>query len=60
MTANKAQYAISTFCQFMEILRSWFYGSLACQPVRDQRQANREARDLEFLPKIKTFFKVPL
>ncbi len=57
ITAHKAQYAVSTFCRLLEISRGWFYGFLASQPVRDQRQADREARDLEVLPKIKTFFK---
>ena len=57
ITAHKSQYAVSTFCRLLEISRGWFYGFLASQPVRDQRQADREARDLEVLPMIKTFFK---
>jgi putative transposase len=53
ITAHKTQYAVPTFCRLLEISRGWFYGFLASQPVRDQRQADREARDLEVLPKIK-------
>jgi len=56
--AHKAQYAVSILCRLLEISRGWFYGFPASQPARDQRQANREARDQELLPKIKTFFKV--
>ena len=57
VTAHKAQYAVSTLCRVLEISRGWFYGFLASQPARDQRKADRDARDLELLPKIKTFFK---
>jgi transposase InsO family protein len=57
VTAQKAQYAVSTLCRLLEISRGWFYGFLTSQPARDQRQADREARDLEVLPKIKIFFK---
>ena len=57
ITAQKAQYAVSTLCRLLEISRGWFYGFLTSQPARDQRQADREARDLEILPKIKIFFK---
>lgn len=39
------------------LCRGWFYGFLASQAARDQRQVDRNARDLELLPKIKTFFK---
>ena len=49
---------VSTLCRLLEISRGWFYGFLASQPARDQRQVNREARDQELLPKIKTFFRV--
>jgi putative transposase len=55
--AHKAQYWVSTLCRLLEISRGWFYGFQASQPARDQRQADREARDLEVLPKIRTFFK---
>ncbi|WP_051067987.1 IS3 family transposase [Octadecabacter antarcticus] len=58
ITAHKAQYAVSILCRLLEISRGWFYGFPASQPARDQRQVNREARDQELLPKIKTFFKV--
>ena len=57
ITAHKAQYAVSTLCRVLQMSRGWFYGFLASQPVRDQRQSNRDARDLELLPKIRTFFK---
>ena len=57
ITAQKAQYAVSTLCRLLEISRGWFYGFLTSQPARDQHQADREARDLEILPKIKIFFK---
>ena len=57
VTAHKAQYAVSTLCRVLGISRGWFYGFLAAQPARDQRKADRDARDLELLPKIKTFFK---
>lgn len=57
VTAYKAQYAVSTLSRVLEISRGWFYGFLASQPVRDQRKADRDARDLELLPKIQTFFK---
>ncbi len=57
VTAHKAQYAVSTLCRVMEISRGWLYGFRASQPARDQRKADRSARDLELLPKIKTFFK---
>jgi putative transposase len=57
VTAHKAQYAVSTLCRVLEISRGWFYGFLASQPARDQRKADRDARDRELLPKIKTFFK---
>ncbi len=60
VTAHKAQYAVSTLCRVLEISRGWFYGFLATQPARDQRKADRDARDardLDLLPKIETFFK---
>ncbi|WP_408634946.1 IS3 family transposase [Octadecabacter antarcticus] len=57
MTAQKAQYAVSTLCRLLELSRRWFYGFLTSQPARDQRQADREEWDLEVLPKIKIFFK---
>ena len=57
ITARKAQYAVSTLCRLLEVSRGWFYGFRASQPTRDQRQADREARDEELLPKIKFFFK---
>ena len=57
ITARKAQYAVSTLCRLLEVSRGWFYGFRASQPTRDQRQADREARDEELLPKIKIFFK---
>ena len=57
VTAHKARYAVSTLCRVPGISRGWFYGFLASQPARDQRQADRDARDLELLPGIKTFFK---
>ena len=58
VTAHKAQYAVSILCRLLEISRGWFYGLPASQPARDQRQANRDARDQALLPKIKTFFKL--
>jgi len=57
ITARKAQYSVSTLCRLLEISRGWFYGFSASQTVRDQRQTDRDARDQELLPKIKTFFK---
>ena len=57
ITAHKAQYAVSTLCRLLEISRGWFYGFPASQPDRNQRQADRETRDLELLPKIRAFFK---
>ena len=57
ITAHKIHYAVSTLCRVLEICRGWFYGFLASQAARDQRQVDRNARDLELLPKIKTFFK---
>ena len=57
VTAHKARYAVSTLCGVPGISRGWFYGFLASQPARDQRQADRDARDPELLPGIKTFFK---
>ena len=57
VTAHKAQYAVSILCRLLEISRGWFFGFPASQPARDQRQANRDARDQALLPKIKTFFK---
>ena len=57
ISAQKAQYAVSTLCRLLELSRGWFYGFLTSQPARDQRQADREERDLEVLPKIKIFFK---
>jgi len=57
VTAHKAQYAVSTLCRVLEISRGWFYGFLASQPARDQRRADRDAQDLELLPKIMNFFK---
>lgn len=57
VTAHKAQYAVSTLCRVLKISRSWFYGFWASQPARHQRNADRDAPDLELLPKIKTFFK---
>ena len=45
------------FAGFSGISRGWFYGFLASQPARDQRQADRDARDPELLPGIRTFFK---
>ena len=57
VTAHKAQYAVSTLCRHLKISRGWFYGFLASQDTRDQRQVGREARDMELLPKIKTFFR---
>ena len=56
--AHKAQYAVSTLCRLLEISRGWFYGFLASQPVRDQRQADREARDLEVLQRSKPSSKL--
>ena len=57
VTAHKARYAVSTLCRVPGISRGWFYGFLASQPARDQRQADRDARDPELLPGIRTFFK---
>ena len=57
ITAHKAQYAVSTLCRLLEISRGWFYCFPASQPDRNQRQADRETRDLELLPRIKAFFK---
>jgi putative transposase len=57
VTAHKAQYAVSMLCRVLEISRGWLYGFLASQPARDRRHTDRGARDLELLPKIKTFFK---
>lgn len=57
ITAHKAQYAVSTVCRLLEISRGWFYGFVASQPARDQRLAERDARDMDLLPKIRTFFK---
>jgi hypothetical protein len=57
VTAHKAQYAVCTLCRHLKMSRGWFYGFLASQPARDQRQVGREARDAELLPKIKTFFR---
>jgi putative transposase len=57
VTAYKAQYAVSTLCRHLKMSRGWFYGFLASQPARDQRQVGREARDMELLPKIETFFR---
>ena len=57
ITAHKAQYAVSTLCRLLEISRGWFYGFVASQPTRDQRLAERDARDMDLLPKIRTFFK---
>ena len=57
VTAHKAQYAVSILCHLLEISRGWFYGFPASHPARDQRQADREARDQELLPKIRTFFR---
>ena len=57
VTAHKAQYSVSTLCRLLEISRGWFYGFPASQPTRDQRQADRVARDQEVLPKIKAFFR---
>ena len=57
VTAHKAQYAVCTLCRHLKMSRGWFYGFLASQPARDQRQAGREARDAELFPKIKTFFR---
>ena len=57
VTAHKARYAVSTLCRLLEISRGWFYGFPSSQPARDQRQADREARDLEVLPKIRIFFR---
>ena len=57
VTAHKARYAVSTLCRLLKISRSWFYGFPNSQPARDQRQADREARDLEVLPKIRIFFR---
>jgi putative transposase len=51
------QYAVSTLCHLLEISRGWFYGFLSSQPARDQRLAEREARDMDLPPKIVTFFK---
>ena len=58
VTAHKAQYAVSILCRLLEISRGWFYGFPASQPARDQRRADRDARDQELLPKIRTFFRV--
>ena len=44
-------------CRALQTSRGWFYGYLASQPARDQRQADRAARDVDLLPKIRTFFK---
>lgn len=57
VTAHKAQYAVSTLCQALEISRGWFYGFRASQPARDRRLADRKGRDLTLLPKINTFFR---
>lgn len=57
VTAHKAQYSVSMLCRVLEISRGWLYGFLASQPARDQRHIARKDRDLELLPKIKTFFK---
>jgi putative transposase len=57
ITAHKAQYAVSTLCRVLQISRGWFYGLQASQPARELRKAARDARDLELLPKINTFFK---
>ena len=57
VTAHKAQYAVSTLCRVPGISRGWFYGFPVGQPARDQRQADRDVRDPELLPRIRTFFK---
>ncbi len=57
VTAHKARYAVSTLCRVPAISRGRFYGFPACQSARDQRKADRDARDLELPPRIKTFFK---
>ena len=57
ITARKAQYAVSTICRLLEISRGWFYGFRASQAARDQRQTDRDIRDTDMLPKIKSFFK---
>ncbi|MCL4159917.1 UNVERIFIED_CONTAM: hypothetical protein GTU68_027303 [Idotea baltica] len=57
VTAHRARYAVSTLCRLLEISRGWLYGFQASQAARDQRQADREARDLEVLPKIRIFFR---
>ncbi len=57
VTAHKAQYAVSTLCRVPAISRGRFYGFPAGQPARDQRKADRDARDPEPPPRIKTFFK---
>jgi putative transposase len=57
VTAHKAPYAVSTLCHFLGLSRGWFYGFLSSQPARDQRLAERDLRDLDLLPKIRTFFK---
>jgi|GEM_PF-2915545 len=57
VTAHKAQYAVSTFCRVLQISRGWFYGFLTSQAARDQRQTDRKVRDMELLPKNRTFFK---
>jgi transposase InsO family protein len=57
VTAHKTEYAVSMLCGVLEISRGWLYGFLASQPARDRRHAERGARDLELLPKIKTFFE---
>ena len=57
VTAHKAQYAVSTLCRGLPISRGWFYGCLASQPARDQRQTDQAARDMELFPKIRAVFK---
>ncbi len=57
VTAHKARYAVSTLCRVPAISRGRFYGFPAGQPARDQRKADRDVRDPELPPRIKTFFK---
>ena len=56
ITARKAQYAVSTLCRLLDMSRGWFYGFTASQAARDQRQTDRDVRDADLLPKIKSFF----
>ena len=48
---------VSTLCRLLEVSRGWFYGFRASQAARDQRQTDRDMRDVDLLAKIKIFFK---